>query len=157
MLSTKAALVLLVAILEVSCYDHRRLNAESTIPLSIHNDNRQYPEAAIPFNGQPQAIPKPKISFGHTPTSSDSKIGRVSGTTIDEDTRAILTQNHNEVMSAIAFLKNELELPYAHNNERFKESLIEIVRMLSRTLKSADKNSVFESQVDKLSTSQMVE
>lgn len=155
-------------------YDHRRFNAnsrsgpESTIPLSIHNDNRQYPEAAIPFNGQPRAVPKPKISFGsvtiqkdntytatpdssnyygsitkidrmpgtsssHTPTSSDSKIGRVSGTTIDEDTRAILTQNHNEVMSAIAFLKNELELVKQHLSTLITSD-IEIKRDLQRAL-----------------------
>nr|CCQ19170.1 EP2-like [Cotesia sesamiae Kitale bracovirus] len=156
MLFTKAALVLLVAVLGVSCVDHKSLNANprpgsaSTIPQNLYNDNTRYPEAVQPFNGQGdgqrRAVPKPQVTFGsvtiqkdntyaatpdssnyygsitkvdcvpgrltsssHTPTSSDSKITRVPETTVDEDPKVILRQNHLEVMNAIGVLTNELD------------------------------------------------
>ncbi|CAD6243490.1 GSCOCT00013076001.2-RA-CDS [Cotesia congregata] len=156
MLSTKAAVVLLVAIFRVSCADSKRLNgsahpglSSTEVPASIQQDNRQYPVTAAPLNGQGDGQPTntgPKISYGsvtvqkgntyavdpasmnyygsitnvdyvpcascsHTPTSSDSKIKTVPGTTDNKDTEVILNQqkNHAEVMSEIAFLKAELE------------------------------------------------
>ncbi|KAH0547151.1 hypothetical protein KQX54_017271 [Cotesia glomerata] len=142
MLSTKTAVVLLVAILKVSYNGSLHPGLASTQVPNIQKDNRQYPVTATPLNdrgdGQPQASNGPNISYGSVTiqkgntyaadlasnnyygsitqvdlvpsTSSDSKIGVVPGTTVNEDTVAIPKKNHYEVMSEIAFLKGELEI-----------------------------------------------